>query len=57
MNVIRHYYVSPNADAKVGCSSAVFDKRLVHFRLPQQARPGMGVERHKINRRIGSLKN
>ena len=55
MNVIRHDHVSPNADSKVSCSSAIFDERLVHFRLRQYARTSVSIERHKIDWRVGSL--
>jgi hypothetical protein len=32
MNVIGHYDVSPDADAKVGCAPTIFDEGLVQFR-------------------------
>jgi hypothetical protein len=33
VNVIRHNDISSNTDAKVSCSSAIFDDAIVYFRL------------------------
>jgi hypothetical protein len=57
MNVIGHEHVSPDTDAKVGCAPAISNERLVHFGRGEQARTSMSVERYKVNRHIGSLKD
>jgi len=57
MNVIGHERVSADADAKLGCAPTIFDEGLVHFGRGEQARPRVRVERYKVDRRMGALKN
>jgi len=57
MNVIGHEHVSADADAKIGCAPTIFDEGLMYFGPGEQTRTSMSVERYKINRRIGALKN
>jgi hypothetical protein len=57
MNVIRHDHISPDADAKVSCSSAILNKRIMYLWVRKQVRTYVSVESDKIDWRIGSLEN
>jgi len=57
MNVIGHEHVSPDTDAKFACAPAIFDEGLVHSGRGEQGGASVSIERYKVDRRIGVLKN
>ncbi len=57
MNVVGHDHISSNADAKVSCAPAIFDKRFLYFVVREQARARVSIECYEVNRRIGALED
>ena len=56
MNVIGHEHITPNADAKVSCATAVSDETRVYYGIGEQVCTSVSIECYEVDRCVGALK-
>jgi hypothetical protein len=56
MNVIGHEHITPNADAKVTCATAVSDETRMYCGIGEQVCAGVSIECYEVDRCVGALK-
>ena len=56
MNVIGHEHITPNANAKVSCATAVSDEPRVYCGIGEQICTSVSIECYKVDRCVAALK-